>query len=209
MATPGHFLEKTIGIMPLTHHDLGAGDDHPRVRVPHRLHHRRLPLMPKKVRSVSEFPASEERGGVAAAARTERPPGGLTLARAISRHSRLIVRRSIALGAWLYLHFFVKDLSLDINTMNTIVLLLGVILHGNVYRFTKALRGSRRARLADRGAVPPVRRRRGPDPVHAGRRVPGRRLRPDLDAATRFPLLHRASSARWCRSSSRPAAASG
>ena len=36
-------------------------------------------------------------------------------------------------------HFFVKQLSLDINSVNTIVLLLGVILHGNVLRFTKAL----------------------------------------------------------------------
>jgi short-chain fatty acids transporter len=42
--------------------------------------------------------------------------------------------------AWLYMHFFVKNLSLDINSMNTIVLTLGVILHRNIFRFTRALR---------------------------------------------------------------------
>ena len=37
-------------------------------------------------------------------------------------------------------HFYVRQLSLDINSVNTIVLLLGVVLHGTVARFTGALR---------------------------------------------------------------------
>ena len=43
------------------------------------------------------------------------------------------------LAGWLYHHFFVRNLSLDINSVNTIVLLLGLVLHGNVHSFTKAL----------------------------------------------------------------------
>jgi short subunit fatty acids transporter len=47
---------------------------------------------------------------------------------------------AIMLALWLYHHFFVRNLSLDINSMNTAVLLLGVVLHRNVFRFTKALK---------------------------------------------------------------------
>ena len=44
------------------------------------------------------------------------------------------------IGGWLYVHFFVKNLSLDINAVNTVVLLLGLLLHRTVFRFTKALK---------------------------------------------------------------------
>ena len=50
-----------------------------------------------------------------------------------------MVPLALMLGGWLYQHFFVKNLSLDINSVNTIVLFLGVILHGTVHRFTQAL----------------------------------------------------------------------
>ena len=46
----------------------------------------------------------------------------------------------LALAGWIYHHFFVRGLSLDINSVNTIVLFLGVVLHGNVQRFTDALK---------------------------------------------------------------------
>jgi short-chain fatty acids transporter len=46
---------------------------------------------------------------------------------------------ALMLVGWLYQHFYVKQLSLDINSVNTIVLLLGVLLHGTVARFTRAL----------------------------------------------------------------------
>jgi short-chain fatty acids transporter len=45
-----------------------------------------------------------------------------------------------ALICWLYYHFFTKKLSLDINSVNTIILLLGLLLHRTVARFTTALR---------------------------------------------------------------------
>jgi short subunit fatty acids transporter len=46
----------------------------------------------------------------------------------------------VMLGGWLYFHFFVRNLSLDINSVNTVVLFLGVALHGTVFRFTEALK---------------------------------------------------------------------
>src|SRR5262249_34592690 len=45
----------------------------------------------------------------------------------------------VALGAWLYYHFRVKRLSLDINALNTTLLLFCFLLHRNAKRFTNAL----------------------------------------------------------------------
>ena len=52
----------------------------------------------------------------------------------------MIVPLALGLAAWIYHHFFVRNLSLDINSVNTIVLLLGLVLHGSVHNFTKATR---------------------------------------------------------------------
>ena len=54
----------------------------------------------------------------------------------------MIVPLALGLAAWIYHHFFVRNLSLDINSVNTIVLLLGLVLHGNVRNFTKATRNA-------------------------------------------------------------------
>jgi len=95
--------------------------------------------MPKKVRQISEFPTSN------ASVAESPPPIDATATRrtaaAWMEHSPfVVVPLLIMLFAWLYTHFFVKNLSLDINSMNTIVLTLGIILHRNVFNFTKALR---------------------------------------------------------------------
>jgi short-chain fatty acids transporter len=139
MATPGNFLEQQAGVMPLrttiwspaavvlvvtfTIAAIVAG----------------IVFMPKRARPVSEFPAAAKiiedeppAGGANAAA------GAATLAHRLEHSSLVILPLVLMLGAWIYHHFFVRQLSLDINSVNTIVLLIGLVLHGSVYKFTRA-----------------------------------------------------------------------
>ena len=46
---------------------------------------------------------------------------------------------SVTLAAWLYYHFVVKGLGLDLNSLNTILLLAALLVHRNVRNFTRAL----------------------------------------------------------------------
>jgi short-chain fatty acids transporter len=137
MATPGHFLEKETGVLPLSTTiwawatiilvvsflivTIIAG----------------VVLMPKKVRPISQFAAAESSVKEPA---DEIPSGPRTAAVWMERSPLVIAPLLVMLLAWLYYHFFVKKLSLDINSMNTIVLTLCVILHRNVFRFTRALK---------------------------------------------------------------------
>jgi short-chain fatty acids transporter len=158
MATPGHFLEQTTGIMSLrstiwapaaiilvivfTVAVIAAG----------------YLMMPKKVRLISEFPESNKLAEAAItssdpekdepaedepgkrAAKMEKPPAiPQTLPQKLEASIFVSAMLCIALLGWLYMHFFIKKLSLDINALNTIFLLLCFIFHRNVLRFTKAL----------------------------------------------------------------------
>jgi short-chain fatty acids transporter len=141
MATPGHFLEKTTGIMPLSTTIWSPAALTLVFTFTIACIILGVVLMPKKVRPISQF--TEAAGSVAdAAAPSAVPAGGLTLAHRLEHSWLVMAPLTIMLGTWLYLHFFVKHLSLDINSMNTLVLFFGVILHRNVYNFTKALRGA-------------------------------------------------------------------
>ena len=70
----------------------------------------------------------------------EKPLVTLSFAQRLERSSIVVATLCFALICWLYYHFFTKKLSLDINSVNTIILLLGLLLHRNVARFTNALR---------------------------------------------------------------------
>jgi short-chain fatty acids transporter len=141
MATPGNVLAEQTGLMPLS---TTIWSPAAMVLVPSFtivVMIVGVVLMPKRVRPISEFPT---------AIKVVQPEEAIELeeaasARAITlgkrmEHSRLIpIPLILALAGWIYHHFFVRDLSLNINSVNTIVLLLGVVLHGNIYRFTRAL----------------------------------------------------------------------
>jgi len=141
VATPGHFLEAETGIMRLA----------TTIWAPATLVHVGVflvatmvvgyLLMPKRPRLLSEFPASEE---LATRSPADETTGGASsqassLARRLETSPLVLVPLWIALGSWLYLHFFVKDLSLDINAVITCLMLASFVLHGNVARFTAAL----------------------------------------------------------------------
>lgn len=138
MATPGHFLEKTTGIMPLSTTIWAPATIILVVSFLIVTMIAGVVLMPKNVRPISEFAAAE--ASVVEPVDDEVPQGKQTAAMWMERSPLIMAPLTLMLLAWLYTHFFVKNLSLDINSMNTIVLTLGVILHKNIFRFTRALR---------------------------------------------------------------------
>ena len=139
MATPGNFLEQQAGVMPLA---TTIWSPAALILVPSfmvAVVAVGIVFMPKSVRQVSEFPQAARVVGQERAVETdEAPPGARTFAQRLEYNPIVIVPLALGLAAWIYHHFFVRNLSLDINSVNTIVLLLGLVLHGNVHNFTKA-----------------------------------------------------------------------
>ena len=135
VATPGHFLEATTGVMPLS----------TTIWSPAAILHELLYLSaaiaaacwlkPRRPRLISAFPEANAFGEPPAS-----PPAGEgEFAERLERHPAMAIVFSLLMGAWLYVHFFTKRLGLDINSLNVIFLFLAFVLHGSVYHFTKAL----------------------------------------------------------------------
>ncbi|MBK6795733.1 MAG: short-chain fatty acid transporter [Acidobacteria bacterium] len=136
MATPGHFLEKTTGVIPLSTTIWAPASILMEILyvisvvVVGRL------LMPKTCRPLSQFPeayklAEEE---VVSTSKPQNFPERL------ERNSYVLSVLWLVLAGWLYNHFVTKRLGLDINALNTILLFLCLLLHRNIHRFTEALK---------------------------------------------------------------------
>lgn len=138
VATPGHFLEGTTGVMPLSTTIWAPATIILVISFLIVTAIAGVALMPKNVRPISQFAAAE--ASVVESPEPEPSPETRTAAMWMERSPLMIAPLVIMLLGWLYLHFFEKKLSLDINSMNTIVLTLGIILHRNIFRFTRALR---------------------------------------------------------------------
>jgi short-chain fatty acids transporter len=135
VATPGHFLEKTIGVIPLSTtiwspaaiiHEIvftaaviGAG----------------CLLMPRECRPISSFPDAGKLTELTEAEKAE----SLTTAQRWERNSIFTLILCVMLLGWLYFHFIAQRKSLDINSLNTILLFFCFLLHRNVHRLTQAL----------------------------------------------------------------------
>jgi short-chain fatty acids transporter len=142
VATPGHFLEKTTGIMPLSTTIWSPAAIILVVTFTAAVMVVGVVLMPNRARPISEFVKDTDAFRADAtpapvAAAVARPDRGF--AQWLEQTPLVMLPLALMLAGWLYQHFVVKGLSLDINSVNTIVLLLGVILHGTVARFTRAL----------------------------------------------------------------------
>ena len=98
-------------------------------------------FMPRKVRAISEFgdalrvAESSITGGEAANIQAHVSP-----ARKLENSSIVVLPLALMLTVWLYYHFSVKGLSVDINSVNTTLLLAAVVLHRNVASFQEALK---------------------------------------------------------------------
>ena len=57
----------------------------------------------------------------------------------VERHPFMMVALCLVLVAWLFQHFVINGSSLDINSLNTSLLLLTLLLHGNFKSFTDAV----------------------------------------------------------------------
>jgi short-chain fatty acids transporter len=143
MATPGHFLQQTTGIMTLGSTIWSPASIILVITFTIAVIVAGCLFMPKNIRQISEFPESNKLGESAAAfedAQSEKPLVSLSFAQWLERSPIVVAALCFALICWLYYHFFTKNLSLDINSVNTIILLLGLLFHQNVARFTAALR---------------------------------------------------------------------
>lgn len=100
-------------------------------------------LMPKNPRQISEF---AESNALAESVITAEVPAkakdgdkNYSFAQRLERMSWTLLPLYLALGAWIYYHFFTKEGSLDINSMVTILLLSCLVFHRSIFRFTTAL----------------------------------------------------------------------
>jgi short-chain fatty acids transporter len=141
MATPGNVLAQQTGVMPLS---TTIWSPAAMILVPSftvAVMIVGVVLMPKHIRPVSEFPEATKVviPDEAKIVVSDAPGKATTVAERLERSRLVMLMLAAMLAGWIYHHFFVRDLSLNINSVNTIVLFLGVLLHGNVYKFTKAL----------------------------------------------------------------------
>jgi short-chain fatty acids transporter len=136
MATPGHFLESTTGIIPLSLTIWAPAAIVMEVAYMTLVMVVGRWLMPKTCRPLSAFPEAHKLA--------EEDPISYDAPRGLSermeRNSWVLAVLWLALLGWLYNHFFVKRLGLDINALNTILLFLCLLLHRNIHRVTEALK---------------------------------------------------------------------
>ncbi|MEO8370752.1 MAG: TIGR00366 family protein [Candidatus Solibacter sp.] len=137
VATEGHFLQKTIGIVPLSTTIWSPAAMIHEVTFAIAAILLACRMMPKRVRPISQYPESLALAhafkGVA------REECGVGFAQRAERSRVVPVSIAALMAAWLYYHFVVKGLSLDINSLNTTLLMLGLLMHRTLKRFAAAL----------------------------------------------------------------------
>ena len=135
VATPGHFLESSIGVIPLKN----------TIWSPATLFHVAVFtlccvllsrwLMPRVPTPISHFPESHKLAEETAAVAD--PPASYS--ERLERHPFMTVALCAALAGWLIYHFVVSGNSLDINSLNTTLLLATLLFHGNFKAFSGAV----------------------------------------------------------------------
>ena len=143
MNTPGHFLEKQIGLLPLSTTIWAPatfvfiGSFFLAIIVAARFLH------PSRPQQLSEFPdafkLAEPLLVVAEAEPIDRAAPVPTLSGRVERSSVPVAILVAALAAWVYYHFRVKHLGLDLNSLNTVLFALALLVHRNVSNFNRAL----------------------------------------------------------------------
>ena len=146
VASQGHFLQSTIGIVPLSTtiwspaaiiHELTFSCRRDPGRVLDDAEDRPADFQPSRV--AAPFPR--------AIAPSEKQEPAIGFAQRLERSPLVPLALAIMLAGWLYEHFVVKRLSHDINSLNTTLLVLALLLHRTVRRFAAALGTGRRPEL--------------------------------------------------------------
>jgi short-chain fatty acids transporter len=138
VASQGHFLQNTIGVIPLS----------TTIWSPAAMIHEVVFavaavlascwMMPKTVRPISRFPESLALAKAIGAVAKE-DQRGLGVAQRLERSPLIPLALGLLLAGWLFYHFVTKRLSHDINSLNTTLLLLALLLHRTVKRFAVAV----------------------------------------------------------------------
>jgi short-chain fatty acids transporter len=144
MASPGHFLENTTGVLPLRSTIWAPASVVMVVGFTALVVVASRVLMPRAPKELSQFPEAAKLatldGGVDA--EPDEPSRCLDredYARRLEASAIAPAVLTAALGAWLYYHFAVKGGSLDLNSLNTSFFLLCFLLHGSVRGLTRAV----------------------------------------------------------------------
>jgi short-chain fatty acids transporter len=141
MATRGHFLESTVGVMDLRTTIWSTPAILMVVAFPIALIVVARMLMPRQAQPLSRFPDAH---ALAAAADVPAEVSDTSTARGFSawteRSPLIIVVLVAALLSWLYHHFVTRGLGLDLNAMNTMLLVVALVLHRSSTEFSRAIR---------------------------------------------------------------------
>ncbi len=135
VATPGHPLEGSIGVLPLST-TIGSP-----AAIAHVVAFTAAVIAagvwfaPKEPRPISQFPGTEKLGEPI----VDDGDAGRSFAERLERTSFASLVFIAALAAWLWFHFVAKGAGLDFNALNAVLLLLCLALHRNVSRFSRAL----------------------------------------------------------------------
>ncbi len=147
MATAGHFLEATTGIMALRTTIWSPAAIFQVVGFTFGLIIAASLFKPRNSQPISQFPDSST---LAAPARSwelkiageRQDAGGRNYSERLERNRFISGVMCVALLSWLFYHFWIKRASLDLNSLNTILLFLCFLLHRNVHNLSQALRGA-------------------------------------------------------------------
>jgi short-chain fatty acids transporter len=144
MNTPGHFLESTTGIMPLRTTIFAPAALVFLAVFLVAIFVASIFLLPRKPRLISDYPDSYRLADMGRAAGAEpfikRPLESFS--ERLEGHSLPTAILSVMLAAWLGYHFGVKGGGLDLNSLNTTLLLLCLVFHRNVANFSAALQAA-------------------------------------------------------------------
>jgi len=135
VATPGHFLEKMTGVIPLERTIWS-----PAALLDLGLYMIGLVavgcwMMPKAHRPLSEYP-----GALALTEPLEEAAEApKTLSERLEQHTLVVMTLALAVSVWLWEHFVNRAAGLNINSLNMILLWLVLVLYGRVWTISRAL----------------------------------------------------------------------
>ena len=140
-ATPGHFLEKTTGQMPLSTTIWTQAAIVQIVAFIAILLYVSRFLVPRNPKTIADYPEAYKL--IEADHQPAAPVEGakeLTFSQKVERSPFMGIILVVGIAVWLYHHFFTKNLGLDLNSLNAIFLMLCFLLHKNIHNFTEALK---------------------------------------------------------------------
>ena len=139
-ATPGHFLEKTTGQMPLSSTIWSPAAVVYTISFAILLLIVARLLFPKNPKTIAAFPDAKKLVEDHQAEALALESKGETFSQRLERSHLMGYIVILGILIWLYYHFFVKKLGLDLNSLNAIFLAICFIVHRSIFRFTEALK---------------------------------------------------------------------